>query len=136
MVQHRDAGHTRSSLFEELQAFTRNGTSRGQPCDVPTGPCQAGDEACLYRLPHFRHNDRNGRSRLHGRTGCRDASRGHDHLDGQLDQLSRECRQSVEPALHVAACQDEVLSCHIAQLTEPLQKHGMQVLFVSPPTPF
>ncbi len=134
--QHRDAGHPGGNLLEEFQAFAYEvGTDQGQPRDVPAGSRQAGDEARPHRIPGFRHDDGNGRGRLHGRPGRWHAGCRHDDVNRDPDQLNRERGQLVELALRITACQDEVLPLHIAQLAEPLEERRVQVRFVGPPAP-
>jgi len=86
--QDGDTGCGRNDLLENLQSFRREFPGQERHAgDVPSGACQAHDEASLYGIAGRHHDDGD-------RGGCtpggidRRVSGCHDHVNLELDELN------------------------------------------------
>src|SRR6267378_1258604 len=98
---------------------------------VAAGPVEAGDKPNLDRVDRYREDDRNGRSRRLCRK-CRRSTAGrrnHSHLT--VNQVGRQCRQSIILAVRPAIFDRHVLaldiSCILQSLAERVQTDRISV---------
>src|SRR5712691_2193286 len=58
MPKRSHAGASRQGLLEKLKPFSaQSGDLNGQPRDVPTRVCKAGDQTCHYRVGDICHDN-------------------------------------------------------------------------------
>ena len=119
----------RHRLLEEFEALPLQlRRQRGQPGHVAAWLREARHEAGRHRVPSDRGDDRDGLGRVLGREGAGGAGR-EDDVRLETDKLVREDRMTFLLALRPLVPDDEILSLHVAELTEALTKGVDQVGF-------
>src|SRR5919106_4705163 len=114
------AGDLWSDLLEELQPFPFDLVSHGaRPCDVPTGPAEAGHELIPHGISTDRHDDGDRTGRLLGRTGPRRAH-GHNDIHWEADEFGHQIRKAFKSSLRPPVLNGDVLSLTVAEFAEPL----------------
>jgi hypothetical protein len=118
--ENRDACDGGHQFFEEFQPLSQQLDRKGgQTRDVAPRLGQAGDEPPSDRVARARKDNGDGLSRLLGGADDGLSPRHHEDIDGQPDQLGRQCGQPLESPLRKSPGQDEVLA-FMAELTQAL----------------
>jgi hypothetical protein len=115
----RQRRHRLREEFEPLPLQVRR--QRGQSGHVATGLRQARHQASRHWVPSDRGDDRDGLGRVHGREGAGGAGR-EDDVRLQAHKLCDEARITFLVSLSPLVRDDEILSLHVAELTEALTK--------------
>jgi hypothetical protein len=122
--EHRDAGHGRRDLFQQLQPFRGDAVLAGdEPGGVAAGSRQAVDETGGNRIADNREYDRDGAGRLQQRTHGRGAMR-QDDVGRERGQLRRVPANFAGIAGGPARLDADVAANVPAQQRQPLQKRA------------
>jgi len=100
----------RNDFAEELQPLgDQIRVDCREPRDIPARPVEAGGKTLAHRIGDGRHDDRDRIGGTLGRLG-RGQGRRRDDIDLQINQLCRESREAVGPALCPTLLEDVRLS--------------------------
>src|SRR5262245_61625033 len=116
--------------FESLRGEVR--VLKGLPGDVPAGTSQALDETERHRLVHDGHYDGNRHARLLRSADCLRTPRD-KHIDRERDELGRDFRKLVEPALAPSRLDHDGLPLDPPKLAESIaERIDQQLELITP----
>src|SRR5215471_2000935 len=129
MQEDGDARYLGYGLFEEFESSPHDLLLQARdPRVVSPWMCQAGDEPVPHRIGTRYHDDRErARGRL-GSLGGTDASRRHQDLDLEVEQVGDQLREPLDLSLCSAILNGEVLALHPAKVAEPVPE-GLEIAF-------
>ena len=93
------------------------------PREVPARPGEGGDQPGADGIRHVDHHDRNRLGGLLGRQGRR-CAHGHDHVDREMDQLSRQVGKALCFPLGIAPLNGEVLALAYPRSRSPCRRRS------------
>jgi hypothetical protein len=128
VIQDSDASDLGHRHLEELEMFPAQARGEaGQPCGIPSRTGEAGHESRPHRVTGHREHDRHRRGKRLRRLR-RASPPNHQDIKVQAEEFGGEWGKLLDHPVGIAILDDDILALGVAQVVQPLPKHGEEGL--------